>query len=121
MKMPGRLRRCPSLGFVALILMMIPAACNVSPLGPSDYIPGMSGTVRDSATNAPLPNATVEAQGRSTVSSADGSYSFPRLSFSSALVVTAKKDGYRDYSETLQATPETSAYGIFRDIRMSRQ
>ena len=115
----GRLRRNSSLGGAALVVLAMTLSACVSPLGPADYIPGMSGTVRDATTNAPLSNATVRAQGSSTVSDADGRYSFPRLSFSSALVITATKDGYRDYSETLPATPETSAYGIFRDIRLT--
>jgi hypothetical protein len=117
MKRPGRLVRYSSLAAL-LMLAMILSACGVSPLSPGDSIPLMSGMVRDAITNAPLANATVEAQGHSTVSAADGTYSFPRLSYSPALVVTARKDGYRDYSETLQATRETSAYGIFRDIRL---
>lgn len=100
---------------------MMLSACADSPLSPRDDIPIISGTVRDSVTNAPISNATVEVQARSTVSATDGRYSFSRLSYSSRLVVTAKKDGYRDYSETLQATPENAAYGIFLDIQMSRQ
>ena len=116
----GRQRRSLSLGGAALVVLaMILSACSVSPLGPGDFIPVMAGTVRDATTNAPLSNATVRAQGSSTVSDADGRYSFPRLSFSPALVITATKDGYRDYSETFPATRETSGYGIFRDIRLT--
>ena len=120
MKRLGRLRRNSSLGGTALlVLALIISGCSVSPTGPGDAVPLMAGTVRDATTNAPLSNATVRAQGHSTVSAADGRYSFPRLAFSPALVVTATKDGYRDYSETLQATRETSGYGIFRDIRLT--
>jgi len=115
-----RRRRHASLGGAGLVaLAMTLSACVSSPLGPADYIPGMSGTVRDATTNAPLSKATVRAQGSSTVSGADGRYYFNRLSYSSALLVTATKDGYHDYSTTLRATPETSAYGIFQDIRLT--
>lgn len=81
----------------------------------------MSGYVRDAGSSAPLAGATVQAQGQSTVSEADGRYSFERLSFDSSLTITARREGYRDYSETLNAIPANAAYGIFRDIRMTRQ
>ena len=98
-----------------MLLAMILSFCSVSPTGPDDDIPVMSGTVRDATTKAPLSNGTVRTQGSSTVSDADGEvFVPPALSFSPALVITATKDGHRDYSETFPATPETSAYGIFR-------
>ena len=96
------------------------AACGGLSLADPSYIPGMSGIVRDAVTNAPISGATVQAQGKASVSEQDGAYSFDRLSFSSSLTITARKEGYRDYSETIDGRRETSGYGILRDIKMTK-
>ena len=49
--------------WAALLVLALTVSACVSPTGPADAIPGMSGTVRDATTNAPLSNATVRAQG----------------------------------------------------------
>jgi len=106
----------------ALVLAAVMSGCEVdSPLGPGSDIPGMGGTVRDSASNATIAGVTIRVKDSSTVSGANGRYQFSSLgSFTSSLRITARKDGYVEYSATIDASRENAGYGIFYDISMSR-
>jgi len=104
----------------AFLVAFSMAGCMDSLLGPGSKIPVVSGTVRDAASSATIPGATVEVGDHSTVSAADGSYSFGSMEFNSSLKIRARKDGYVEYATTIDASRENAGYGVFHDIRMSR-
>src|SRR5688572_27852329 len=75
--------RLYALAYIPLVVLVAPVLSSCSSPNLPDAIPGLNGTVRDAESNTPIAGATVQAAGKSTVSEANGWYSFGSLSYRS--------------------------------------
>ncbi len=91
-----------------LALVML-AACNADQLPPTVKYATFKGTVVDSATNAPVANATVTVDTvLTTTTASDGTFSFANVPSGDVdFVVTLS--GYQTVSDHVHADPSTTA------------
>jgi hypothetical protein len=65
--------------FTVMMLVLLVACFLPGAPGPSDFPPGLFGIVTNAVTNARVPGATVQAQGRTVTTDTSGVYTIEKL------------------------------------------